>query len=244
MRGMMAAMGSMGGGMMGGMGMGGGMGGWVVWVAAWVVWHGRDGWWHGRRVPARSLPPTCPPPRSTPGQSRDLKTRLVRLNYGPNQDDGVDFPAKGAHSGSLRCRPDRGQPQGPDGVASPGPRRRLLRTISQMAASGAAAGMSWADIAQIFPALGQLPGTGPGQSNSWPTLTPRTTTPTQCRLLIEVTAPDRGAEGGGETRGGFRGQTCSVWWRVRFNRRVVQQWRSGCRLAGQQQQRRQQQQQQ
>ncbi len=136
MRGMMSAMGSMGGGMMGGMGGGmGGMGG------------GMGGMGGGMGGGFRSVPPTDLPTASlNPGQSRDLKTRLVRLG-GPNQDGGVDFPAKGEPLALSDVAQTEVSPKVQTAL------RRLARdgapeTISQMAL-WAAAGMSWADIAQI-----------------------------------------------------------------------------------------------
>jgi hypothetical protein len=135
MRGMMAAMGS--GGMMGGMGMGG-MGGGMG---------GMGGGMGGMGGGFRSVPPTdLPSATLAPGQSRDLKTRLVRLG-GPNAEGGVDFPAQG----EPLTLGDVGQTDASPKVQTA--LRRLARdgapeTVSQLVL-WAAAGMPWTTIAQL-----------------------------------------------------------------------------------------------
>jgi hypothetical protein len=136
MRGMMAAMGS--GGMMGMGGMGGGMGG---------MGGGMGGMGGGMGGGFRSVPPTdLPTATIAPGQSRGLRTRLVRLG-GPNADGGVDFPAQG----EPLTLSDVGQTQADAKVQAA--LRRLARdgapeAIAQMAL-WAAAGMPWSDVARL-----------------------------------------------------------------------------------------------
>jgi hypothetical protein len=117
-------MGGMGGGM-GGMGGGmGGMGGGM-----------------------RSIPPTdLPSATLAPGQSRGLKTRLVRLG-GPNAEGGVDFPAQGEPLTLGDVSQTEVSPKVQTAL------RRLARdgapeTVSQLAL-WAAAGMPWTTIAQL-----------------------------------------------------------------------------------------------
>ena len=135
MRGMMAAMG--GGGMMGGMGMGG-MGGGMG---------GMGGGMGGMGGGFRSIPPTdLPTATLAPGQSRGLKTRLVRLG-GPNAEGGVDFPAQGEPLTLGDVAQTDASPKVQAAL------RRLARdgapeAVSQLAL-WAAAGMPWNTIAQL-----------------------------------------------------------------------------------------------
>ena len=139
MRGMMAAMGSMGGGMMGGMGGGmGGMGGGMG---------GMGGGMGGMGGGFRSVPPVdLPTATVAPGQSRGLRTRLVRLGT-PDDDGSIAFPAQG----EPLTLSDVGQAQ-----LSPKVRAALVRlsrdgapeSIAQMTL-WAAAGMPWADVARL-----------------------------------------------------------------------------------------------
>jgi len=95
----------------------------------------------------RSVPPTdLPTATLSPGQSRGLKTRLVRLG-GPNAEGGVDFPAQGEPLTLGDVAQTEVSPKVQTAL------RRLARdgapeTISQMAL-WAAAGMPWNTIAQL-----------------------------------------------------------------------------------------------
>ncbi len=135
MRGMMGAMG--GGGMMGGMG-GGGMGG----MGGGMGGMGGMGGGGFRSVPPADLPTAT----LAPGQSRGLKTRLVRLG-GPNAEGGVDFPAKG----EPLTLGDVGQTEAAPKVQAA--LRRLARDCAPEAVSQvalwAAAGMPWDDVAKL-----------------------------------------------------------------------------------------------
>ncbi len=95
----------------------------------------------------RSVPPTdLPTATIAPGQSRGLRTRLVRLG-GPNDNGGIDFPAQG----EPLTLGDVGQTQANAKVQVA--LKRLARdgapeSIAQMAL-WAAAGMPWADVARL-----------------------------------------------------------------------------------------------
>ncbi len=139
----------------------------------------------------RSVPPTdLPNATLAPGQSRDLKTRIVSLNA-PNEEGGITYPAQGE---PLTLGDVSQLPVGPKVQEA---LRRLARdkapeNVSQLAL-WAAAGMSWSDLARI--------------SKGWANpqelalarqlvadLDAKSATDTG-RLLIEVTAKDEAQKG-------------------------------------------------
>jgi hypothetical protein len=180
MGGMGMGMGGMGMGGMGGMGMGGMGGGF------------------------RSVPPTdLPNATLAPGQSRDLKTRMVSLNA-PNEEGGITYPAQG----EPLTIGDVSQ------VAASAKVQEALRRLSRdkapenvsQLALWAAAGMSWSDLARISKGwanaqelalakqlVADLDAKSPADTG---------------RLLIEVTAKDEAQKGlAGELSGLFRNRS-------------------------------------
>jgi hypothetical protein len=136
-----------------------------------------------------------------PGQSRDLKTRMVSLN-GPDDEGGVSFPSQGEPLTIGDVSQLQVAPKVQEAL------RRLARdkapeNVSQLAL-WAAAGMSWSDLARI--------------SKGWANpqelalakqlvadLDAKSATADTGRLLIEVTAKDDAQKGlAGQIGGLFR----------------------------------------